>query len=129
MRLTGGGVAVQKSAFEVASDAFNTFKRLLTQHDAVGEFLQEHHSHFFKLYEQLLQSKNYATQRQVRGLWHRIRLPDTLLAARPCSVTRSLPCGVSRPRCALCGCSCHGSGSWSATGGAQPILAFPQCAI
>ena len=57
---------MQKSAFEVASDAFNTFKRLLTQHDAVAEFLQDNHSQFFKLYEQLLQSKNYATQRQVR---------------------------------------------------------------
>lgn len=57
---------MQKSAFEVASDAFNTFKRLLTQHDAVAEFLQDNHSRFFKLYEQLLQSKNYATQRQVR---------------------------------------------------------------
>ena len=59
------GGAVQKSAFEVASDAFNTFKRLLTQHEVVSEFLQENHAKFFKMYEELLQSKNYATQRQV----------------------------------------------------------------
>jgi hypothetical protein len=59
-------MGMQLNAFEVASDAFNTFKRLLTQHDVVADFLLANHDRFFRLYEQLLQSKNYATQRQVR---------------------------------------------------------------
>eukprot|EP00892_Ulva_mutabilis_P003780 jgi/Ulvmu1/1774/UM118_0013.1 len=68
---------VQKTAFEVASDAFNTFKRLLTQHEIVSEFLQENHVKFFKMYEELLQSKNYATQRQS------LKLLADILMARP----------------------------------------------
>jgi hypothetical protein len=58
---------LQINAFEVASDAFTTFKRLLTQHDIVSDFLLQHHTRFFSQYEQLLRG-NYATQRQVRRL-------------------------------------------------------------
>lgn len=118
--LTGGGVAVQKSAFEVASDAFNTFKRLLTHHDAVGEFLQEHHCHFFKLYEQLLQSKNYATQRQVCAP------RPTPPAARV--TTRSLLCDENMILCAVvaAGGAAHAAGAaipcsqWVYRGPRQP---------
>ena len=58
--------AVQMNAFEVASDAFTTFERLLTKHDIVADFLNSQFQRFFSQYEQLLQSEaNYATQRQV----------------------------------------------------------------
>lgn len=57
---------VQINAFEVASDAFTTFERLLTKHEIVADFLNSHFQRFFTQYEQLLQSEaNYATQRQV----------------------------------------------------------------
>lgn len=60
------GLFLQINAFEVASDAFTTFERLLTKHAVVADFLNAHFQRFFSQYEQLLQSEaNYATQRQV----------------------------------------------------------------
>ncbi|KAG1678300.1 hypothetical protein FOA52_013921 [Chlamydomonas sp. UWO 241] len=56
---------VQVANFEIASDAFSTFKDLLTRHKAtVAAFLQEQYTPFFAAYMKLLQSSNYVTKRQ-----------------------------------------------------------------
>nr|XP_043627218.1 calcium-binding protein 39 [Erigeron canadensis] len=56
---------VELANFDVASDAFSTFKDLLTKHpDAVAEFLKSHYDEFFEHYEKLLTSTNYVTRRQ-----------------------------------------------------------------
>ncbi|KAF6145221.1 hypothetical protein GIB67_041416 [Kingdonia uniflora] len=56
---------VELPNFDVASDAFATFKDLLTKHEtAVSEFLTAHYEEFFEHYEKLLTSENYVTRRQ-----------------------------------------------------------------
>ncbi|KAL8524819.1 hypothetical protein ACS0TY_014435 [Phlomoides rotata] len=56
---------VELPNFDVASDAFSTFKDLLSKHEtAVSEFLTAHYDEFFELYEKLLKSANYVTRRQ-----------------------------------------------------------------
>ncbi|KAF8030757.1 hypothetical protein BT93_D0059 [Corymbia citriodora subsp. variegata] len=56
---------VELPNFDVASDAFTTFKDLLTKHgDVVAEYLNIHYDEFFNLYEKLLTSANYVTKRQ-----------------------------------------------------------------
>jgi len=51
--------------FDVASDAFATFRELLTKHKGiVAEFLEAHYDRFFGAYTVLLQSQNYVTKRQ-----------------------------------------------------------------
>jgi len=56
---------VELPTFDVASDAFSTFKDLLTKHGTVvSEFLSAHYDEFFDSYEKLLTSTNYVTRRQ-----------------------------------------------------------------
>ncbi|KAL6758107.1 Mo25-like protein [Haematococcus lacustris] len=56
---------VEVANFEIASDAFATFKDLLTRHKPfVAQFLQDHYNEFFPAYNKLLQSGNYVTRRQ-----------------------------------------------------------------
>lgn len=56
---------VELPNFDVASDAFATFKDLLTKHEtAVSEYLTAHYDEFFDQYEKLLTSANYVTRRQ-----------------------------------------------------------------
>src|SRR5689334_10126928 len=56
---------VEVATFDVASDAFGTFKELLTKHKALGaEFLEKNYDKVFELYTQLLKSQNYVTRRQ-----------------------------------------------------------------
>jgi len=56
---------VELPNFDIASDALNTFKDLLTKHeDAVSEFVSSHYEQFFGLYTRLLSSTNYVTRRQ-----------------------------------------------------------------
>lgn len=56
---------VELPNFDVASDAFATFKDLLTRHEnEVSEFLTTHYDEFFDMYEKLLTSANYVTRRQ-----------------------------------------------------------------
>jgi len=51
--------------FDVASDAFSTFRDLLTKHKTiVAEFLEAHYDRFFGAYTALLASPNYVTKRQ-----------------------------------------------------------------
>ncbi|CAK8531003.1 unnamed protein product [Lathyrus sativus] len=56
---------VELPNFDVSSDAFSTFKDLLTKHgNVVAEFLTAHYDEFFDQYENLLTSPNYVTRRQ-----------------------------------------------------------------
>lgn len=56
---------VEFSSFDIASDAFSTFKELLTRHKKlVSDFIYTHHSQFFSHYKTLLESGNYVTRRQ-----------------------------------------------------------------
>ncbi|XP_039000274.1 calcium-binding protein 39-like [Hibiscus syriacus] len=68
---------VELPNFDVASDAFSTFKDILTKHASlVAEYLNGHYNEFFDLYEKLLTSSNYVTRRQSLKL-----LSDFLLEA------------------------------------------------
>lgn len=56
---------IQTSTFDIASDAFSTFKLLIMQHKAMGsEFLQDNYDRFFEEYTKLLTSSNYVWKRQ-----------------------------------------------------------------
>ncbi|XP_010228597.1 putative MO25-like protein At5g47540 isoform X2 [Brachypodium distachyon] len=56
---------VELPNFDIASDALNTFKDLLTRHETVvAEFLSSHYEQFFELYTRILTSNNYVTRRQ-----------------------------------------------------------------
>jgi len=56
---------VSLPTFDVASDAFATFKLMLTKHKVLcAKFLEKNFDEIFKKYNELLQSKNYVTKRQ-----------------------------------------------------------------
>eukprot|EP01113_Clastostelium_recurvatum_P004692 TRINITY_DN1206_c0_g1_i1.p1 TRINITY_DN1206_c0_g1~~TRINITY_DN1206_c0_g1_i1.p1 ORF type:complete len:329 (+),score=101.27 TRINITY_DN1206_c0_g1_i1:95-1081(+) len=56
---------IELSNFDIASDAFSTFKDLLTKHKAVSaEFLEKNYDLVFEKYTTLLSSANYLTRRQ-----------------------------------------------------------------
>ncbi|KIH57021.1 mo25-like protein [Ancylostoma duodenale] len=56
---------VELSAFDIASDAFATFKDLITRHKTLcAEFLDANYDRFFAEYQKLLNSDNYVTRRQ-----------------------------------------------------------------
>mmetsp|Transcript_14131 Transcript_14131/g.36270 ORF Transcript_14131/g.36270 Transcript_14131/m.36270 type:complete len:357 (-) Transcript_14131:33-1103(-) len=56
---------VELENFEVASDAFQTLKDLLTRHKKlVADYMLQHYESFFQLYGKLLASENYVTRRQ-----------------------------------------------------------------
>lgn len=56
---------VELSTFDIASDAFSTFKDLLTKHKVIcAEFLEANYDTFFSKYQRLLNSDNYVTKRQ-----------------------------------------------------------------
>ncbi|XP_013786491.1 protein Mo25-like isoform X2 [Limulus polyphemus] len=56
---------VEVSTFDIASDAFSTFKELLTRHKGLcAEFLENNYDKVFSHYQNLLNSENYVTRRQ-----------------------------------------------------------------
>lgn len=56
---------VEVSTFDIASDAFSTFKELLTRHKTLSaHFLDSQYDKFFNEYQHLLNSGNYVTKRQ-----------------------------------------------------------------
>lgn len=56
---------VEVSTFDIASDAFSTFKELLTKHKMLcAEFLENNYDKVFGHYQGLLNSENYVTRRQ-----------------------------------------------------------------
>ncbi|KAG8636659.1 hypothetical protein MANES_15G020600v8 [Manihot esculenta] len=68
---------VELPNFDVASDAFSTFKDLLTKHGTVvAEYLTAHYDEFFDHYEKLLTSPNYVTRRQsLKNSFWRLQTP------------------------------------------------------
>eukprot|EP00048_Salpingoeca_helianthica_P022516 m.18704 g.18704 ORF g.18704 m.18704 type:complete len:327 (+) comp7425_c0_seq1:71-1051(+) len=57
--------AVQVSSFDMAVDAFSTFKELLTAHKILAaDFLEKNYDRVFAEYDALLHSENYVTRRQ-----------------------------------------------------------------
>ncbi|KAI8770555.1 protein Mo25 [Biomphalaria glabrata] len=60
---------VEVSTFDIASDAFSTFKELLTKHKMLSaEFLEHNYDEVFMHYQSLLNSDNYVTRRQALKL-------------------------------------------------------------
>lgn len=60
---------VEVSTFDIASDAFSTFKELLTRHKILSaQFLEENYDKVFTQYQSLLNSENYVTRRQALKL-------------------------------------------------------------
>ncbi|KAI8889049.1 calcium-binding protein 39 [Backusella circina FSU 941] len=60
---------VEMSTFDIASDAFATFKEMLTKHkqmhkQMVADYLEVNYDEFFSHYQVLLRSDNYVTKRQ-----------------------------------------------------------------
>lgn len=56
---------IENPSFEVASDAWASFRSLLKTHKAtVAEFLMENYEEFFNNYHKLLTSSNYVVRRQ-----------------------------------------------------------------
>ncbi|KAI6191892.1 hypothetical protein M3Y97_00276800 [Aphelenchoides bicaudatus] len=56
---------VEVSTFDIASDAFSTFKDLVTKHKQMcAEFLEKNYDSFFGAYQNLLNSENYVVRRQ-----------------------------------------------------------------
>eukprot|EP00051_Salpingoeca_urceolata_P026846 m.478977 g.478977 ORF g.478977 m.478977 type:complete len:324 (-) comp21290_c0_seq1:212-1183(-) len=69
---------VQVGAFDIASDAFSTFKDLLTKHKiACADFLEKNYDEVFGRYVQLLNSENYVTRRQSLKLLGELLLDRT----------------------------------------------------
>merc|ERR1719499_52693 len=56
---------IEAPNFDIASDAFATFKDLLTRHKMLSaEFLEANYDKNFDKYQKLLRSDNYVTRRQ-----------------------------------------------------------------
>lgn len=56
---------VEVSTFDIASDAFATFRDLLTRHKLLcGMFFEDNYDKVFDNYQKLLSSENYVTRRQ-----------------------------------------------------------------
>ncbi|KAL5005174.1 hypothetical protein ScPMuIL_018630 [Solemya velum] len=60
---------VEVSTFDIASDAFSSFKELLTKHKMLSaDFLENNYERMFSAYLHLLNSDNYVTRRQALKL-------------------------------------------------------------
>eukprot|EP00244_Chara_vulgaris_P000008 TRINITY_DN1000_c0_g1_i4.p1 TRINITY_DN1000_c0_g1~~TRINITY_DN1000_c0_g1_i4.p1 ORF type:complete len:352 (-),score=51.86 TRINITY_DN1000_c0_g1_i4:1093-2148(-) len=69
---------VELPSFDIASDAFQTFKEFLTKHrPIVCNYLSLRYSEFFDLYDKLLSSENYVVRRQSLKLLGEILLDKT----------------------------------------------------
>uniref|UniRef100_A0A915M4W7 Uncharacterized protein n=3 Tax=Meloidogyne TaxID=189290 RepID=A0A915M4W7_MELJA len=56
---------VESATFDIASDAFSTFKDLITKHKSLcADFLENQYDRFFECYQKLLLSENYVVRRQ-----------------------------------------------------------------
>ena len=56
---------VQNANFDVASDAFDTLKSLLTRHKVLmARFFEQNYERVFGKYNELVNSENYVTKRQ-----------------------------------------------------------------
>ncbi|CAF3773803.1 unnamed protein product, partial [Rotaria sordida] len=83
---------VQKSTFDIASDAFATFKDLLTKHKSLcADFLERNYDQFFNKYRDLLNSENYVTRRQSLKILSTIILENTNL-----SILKKFSCDIDK---------------------------------
>jgi len=58
-------VYIEDVNFDIASDAFSTYKELITKHKAVSaEYLEKNYDMVFENYKKLLNSENYVVRRQ-----------------------------------------------------------------
>eukprot|EP00803_Ostreobium_quekettii_P008844 evm.model.scf_195.9 EVM.evm.TU.scf_195.9 scf_195:52259-58872(-) len=72
---------IEERKFEVSSDAFVTFRDLVTRHkDLVAGYLDERFDEFFPRYNKCLRSKNYVTRRQLLKLLGELLLAPTNVA-------------------------------------------------
>jgi len=56
---------IESPSFDIATDAFSTFKELLTKHKLLtSDFLERNYDQVFAKYANLLNSENYVTKRQ-----------------------------------------------------------------
>jgi len=84
---------VELPNFDIASDAFMTFKELLTRHETVAaEYLTTNYAQFFGLYERFLTSINYVTRRQSLKLLSEFLLerPNAAIMMKYISEVRNL---------------------------------------
>lgn len=84
---------VELPNFDIASDAFMTFKELLTRHETVvAEYLTTNYTQFFGLYEKFLTSINYVTRRQSLKLLSEFLLerPNAAIMMKYISEVRNL---------------------------------------
>lgn len=71
-------IEIEERKFEIAADAFSTFRDALTRHkDLVAEFLKDKFDEFFTRYNTLLRSENYVTRRQLLKLLGELLLAPT----------------------------------------------------
>jgi len=71
-------VLIELPKFDIAMDAFSTFKELLTKHkEIIAKFLDENYDTFFESYTKLLMSTNYVTKRQSLKLLGELLLDRT----------------------------------------------------
>ncbi|CAF4123549.1 unnamed protein product [Rotaria socialis] len=83
---------VQKSTFDIASDAFATFKDLLTKHKSLcADFLERNYDSFFNRYRDLLNSENYVTRRQSLKILSTIILENANL-----SILKKFSCEIDK---------------------------------
>lgn len=69
---------VESATFDISSDAFSTFKDLITKHKALcADFLEKQYDRFFEFYQKLLLSNNYVVRRQSLKLLGEILLDRT----------------------------------------------------
>ncbi|CAF2722152.1 unnamed protein product [Rotaria sp. Silwood2] len=83
---------VQKSTFDIASDAFATFKDLLTKHKSLcADFLERNYDQFFNKYRDLLNSENYVTRRQSLKILSTVILENANL-----SILKKFSCDIDK---------------------------------
>jgi calcium binding protein 39 len=71
-------VLIELPKFDIAMDAFSTFKELLTKHkEIIAKFLDENYDTFFESYTKLLMSPNYVVKRQSLKLLGELLLDRT----------------------------------------------------
>lgn len=72
---------VEVPTFDISSDAFSTFKELLTRNRTMSaEFLIANYDNFFQHYQKLLNSENYVTRRQALKLLSELLLEHHYIA-------------------------------------------------
>jgi hypothetical protein len=88
-------IYVQNQQFDIAADAFTSFKDLLTSHKIlIANFLEKNYEPVMERYGELLKSENYVTRRQSLKV-RTSGLTLTSAAQRRCAALRAChPCSL-----------------------------------